>query len=441
MPDTSRPTGPLVFGDFLAYLQRQGFVIGVDHHLRLQQLLVRLGDQCAPHELKLLLCPLFATSAQEQALFCRAFTNYFTLFHTAPPWLDEPSGAAEPDAASPEATAAVPAKPVRWRSQLLWTVLTVITLTGAALFIPAVWRALNPIPPTPTVTPIADPSPIISASPASSPSVTATETTTVTPDPVPVTPSPNPTPTPTLAPWPRVRAWAYAQRQPLRALAVILPVVGFLLLEARRRRQQQLLLERVQGRELPLTWPVRVTAPELKFYRNEQFYRAARGLRRRQVGEFERLDVARSITATIAAQGYPNFRYRPDSRVPEYLLLIDRAAAQDHQARLFDTLAQALEREGLFLVRYFYDGDPRICRTGADTGDIHLTELQKRYPAHRLLLFGDGERLLDPLSGAFASWAALLLEWPERALLTPISRATWGWREKVRTPTYQTKPG
>jgi WD40 repeat protein len=218
-------------------------------------------------------------------------------------------------------------------------------------------------------------------------------------------------------------------RNAIRIAAVAIPLLCFLIYELIRYRRRKLILERARGRKPPRTWPIAVPSPELKDYRSERFYRAARGLRRRQVGEFHRLDVARTIAATIEARGYPNFRYRPDSRVPEYLILIDRASWRDHHAALFDALARAMEREGLFVQRYFYDGDPRICTDDATLRSVSLTDLQKKYPAHRLLIFGDGERLIDPVSGRLASWATLLLEWPDRALLTTEPRR--GLREKT----------
>src|SRR5262249_49867747 len=64
-------------------LRRQGFAISVEHHLRLQLLLTRLAGECAPEDLKTLLCPLFATSRDEQMRFHGAFDSYFELFKLA----------------------------------------------------------------------------------------------------------------------------------------------------------------------------------------------------------------------------------------------------------------------------------------------------------------------------------------------------------------------
>ena len=86
MSDTRRRTDahtdPLVFDDFLTHLRRQGFDIGVDHYLRLQELLSKVGAECAPQDLKTILAPIFATNQAQQEQFHRAFDNYFSLFQT-----------------------------------------------------------------------------------------------------------------------------------------------------------------------------------------------------------------------------------------------------------------------------------------------------------------------------------------------------------------------
>jgi hypothetical protein len=69
----------IAFGDFLVFLQAKGFTIGVDQHLRLQQLLARIAGECRPEELKTLLCPLFAGSRDRQREFYSAFDQFFAI--------------------------------------------------------------------------------------------------------------------------------------------------------------------------------------------------------------------------------------------------------------------------------------------------------------------------------------------------------------------------
>ena len=408
--------GQLAFGDFLAHLRRRGFAIGVDHHLRLQRLLDEVGGRCAPQDLKTLLCPVFATNEKEQELFYRAFDDYFELFRLAAP--PKPERDLRPDEREEPRPAT---RRSRWRSPLAYTLLAVL-IVALAVFAaknPQIrkWFGQTPPSPTPAQTP-APPTPTIQQ-----PATTASTAPSATPAPFSIQPI-------SLTPasfWTRRKA-------ALRWFAILAPLLVFLINELIRYRRRRLILERTRGRRPPFTWPINVPAPELKDFRSERFYRAARGLRRRQMGEFHRLDVARTIAATVEARGYPTFRYRVDSRVAEYLILIDRASWRDHQARLFDSLAEALQREGVFPdrepLRFFFDGDPRVCSAESEDGDIHLADLQKKYPAHRLLVFGNGERLLNPVSGEIESWAAMFEEWSERALLTPEPVASWGLREK-----------
>jgi len=399
----------LAFGDFLAHLRRRGFAIGVDHHLRLQRLLDEVGGQCAPQDLKTLLCPLFATNEKEQELFYLAFDDYFELFRLA----EQP----KPDRDLRPAVGEEPGPATRrsrWRSPLAYTLLAVVVVALAvfAARSPQIKEWFGLAQPSPTPTPSQTQAPPM-------PTIQQSTTTAV--------------PTPSVPP-PPTSFWV-RHRNTLRWLAILAPLLVFLINELIRYRRRRLILERTSGRKPPFTWPITVPAPELKDFRSERFYRAARGLRRRQMGEFHRLDVARTIAATVEARGYPTFRYRADSRVAEYLILIDRASWRDHQARLFDSLAEALQHEGVFPdrepLRFFFDGDPRVCSAESKDEDVLLTDLQKKYPAHRLLVFGDGERLLDPLSGEIESWVETLEEWPERALLTPAPVASWGWREKL----------
>lgn len=221
----------------------------------------------------------------------------------------------------------------------------------------------------------------------------------------------------------------YQQHRNFVRLGMILtPFLIFLLYEWYRLNQRKQVIYQQRSKKPPLTWPLKIETSALPFYGSEKFYMAARHMRRRQIGEFHRLDVDATIAATVGSLGYPSFRYKPNSTLPEYLILIDSTVSRDHQAQLFATLARALEQEDIFLARFFYDGDPRVCR-GEDGEGIHLAELHDKFSEHRLLIFGDGEKLLDPLTGRLAGWANIFLNWQDRALLTPEPPVQWGSRE------------
>jgi TolB-like protein/Tfp pilus assembly protein PilF len=398
----------LAFAGFLEQLSRQGFTIGVDRYLRLQELLNQIGGRCAPADLKTLLCPVFAVNKAQQKLFHEAFDSYFHLFQS-PAKKQDPGGAAIDW--YPTVLGGYQPMAVREWPYFLGGALVVVLILVVGLFIlpkgpeeetlaqtPAARAApQNPSPAKPNPPPVENAAP----KPAAFPRSPCSESSSV-----------------------------FYQRGGIavRLTLTLAPLVFFAFYEWYRFDRRRLALRKQRGKKPPYVWPLRVRVPALRPFDSEQFYSAARLMRRRQVDEFHRLDVDASVAATVAALGYPSFTYKSASKMPEYLVLIDRASFRDHQAELFNLLGKTLEEEGVFVVRYFYDGDPRLCRS--ETGEaFHLSDLQKRYSRHRLIIFGVGEKLIDPITGKLESWVSAFSDWQERAVLTPETPSRWGVQE------------
>jgi hypothetical protein len=418
-------SGPPAFEDFLAHLSRQGFVIGVDHYLRLGLLLTKTGREYAPQELKTLLCPIFATSENEQERFYQAFEKFFESSkisgesdteHTPRMFASHTERTPPSDSKDSIDLRALLSPGLKILIGVMaFGLMTIFILSARTEFIRYAKSIFGSPTPLPTPTTVRqEPSPTIKPTIiAPQPGAPATAAAAGTP-----------TPTPTPVPKPGLSELLSKYSAVIAAVASALIMICIWWLWRRQRKS-------AGAHKPPFTWRIQAPATDLKEYKAERFYKAARLLRSRQVGEFYRLDIPRTIAATVAAMGYPSFRYRPDSRAPEYLVLIDRASPRDHQARMFDSLAQALEREGIFLLRYFYNGAPHACWNENPGQPVHLVDLQKKYLTHRLLIFGDGRGLTDPISGRLAPWTATLLEWPDRAVLTPKTVASWGFLEKT----------
>ena len=396
----------LPFGEFLAVLRARGFTITVEHHLRLARLLARTGPALTPAELKGLLGPVFATDAAEQEAFHSAFEGYFGAL------LAPHERAALEDDEAPQIPEAASVRRFRW---LPWALVATVVAAAVLLFRPPTTRRASP------------PAPPAPAAPADLPPANQPPPAQPTTAPNAAAPAPPSAVTPSTGA--RMEDFLHAHRTAAHGAAVALILVGFAWGEGRHWRRRDLLIKRARQRRPPFSWPLRVSVPQIRDLRSSPFYAAARALRRRQAGDTEHLDLRQTLLATIRRGGLPRLIYRRGSRVPEYLILIDSAAPRDHQAAYFDHLADTLAREGLFIARYFYRGDPRVCWDGRTAHT--LADLRRLHPDHRLLLFGDGAGLLDPLTGAPAGWLPLLLEWRERALLTPLPSMRWGWREET----------
>lgn len=431
MAEPLRNSAVLVFDEFLAYLRQQGFVIGVDHYLRLQELLNKISGECGPGELSTLLCPIFATSHSQQEKFYRAFNSFFALLQSAPA-ATRGSVRGEEQTGQSDSGVNQSINRAGWKKPANLSAALGVLLVAAAL---AFWL-INPGP-------IQNKNENINQQTNQNQNANQDintnsenrnnqnrnsnrgETGNKNDNPAP-TPSADSTARPNVSSPSPPALLGPELRTFIRIAATGAPVILFLLYEYVRYRRRKLVLQKKRAKKPPFVYALRIEPPAHKIFNSEQFYTAARRMRRRQTDKFHRLDVRATVEATTRSLGYPSFRYKADSKIPEYLVLIDRASFRDHQAQLFENLARALKQEGLYVTTYFYDGDPRICRSS--TGKyIQLSELQNKHADDRLLIFGDGDKLIDPLTGDLEPWTSGFLYWPDRGVLTP--EALWGLRE------------
>jgi hypothetical protein len=160
----------------------------------------------------------------------------------------------------------------------------------------------------------------------------------------------------------------------------------------------------------------------------------ARELRRRRTVQSRELDTEATIAATLRGGGLftPVFGSRVE---PDYLVLIDRASLADHQAKLAETLVQALAMSDVSIECFYYDGNPLICRSAETPGrgmrfsTVGLDELSTRFPEHRVMLFSDGRGFFDGFTGEPARWLPGLESWIEKVVVTPEPSDRWGRRE------------
>src|ERR1041384_849640 len=406
------PDSHLIFGDFIESLRARGFTIGIGHQLRLQKLLSRIGPECKPHELKTVLCPIFATDEREQTRFYEEFEKYFDYESS----IETGSEAVEPVAAEAEVEEERASTTKRIKFALIAALLLLAVIGLPRL--PNVWSGNPP-------------------------------GTDVTPTPTPEISTPTPTPlTVTLFQNLSVEASTL-----FRILLALLPFIIFAIYEIYRRIKQRQRRRESNDRAQP-TIPVRFGASPNDLYDPDEVIRIARLLRARQRAGTSQLDLAASIAATIKALGFFSLREKAVSKPTEYLVLIDRAAFRDHQARLFYELARKLYAESVFVTCYFFEGDPRVSflspfesiaaapvvRTPetqqkleaeakkAQRGATH-EDLHDLHAGHRLLIFGECADLVDSVTLQTVDWIKVFSHWQDRAILTPLPPSFWDAHE------------
>ncbi len=195
-----------------------------------------------------------------------------------------------------------------------------------------------------------------------------------------------------------------------------------------RRRKEKLILNHVPNDKAPYIWSL--TFPNVQgLIFNENFYKTISELRRRSDSEVQRMDMARTIKATIKNAGFVKLQYRPQTRPNEYLLLIDSHTPQNHRAQLFNLLYHAFDASEVLIERFYYDGDLRLFWNEKNRRGISLNALQNAYPEHRLIIVGSAVSVLSPTNGKFLRWVNVFDTWRTRALLTPRPVFDWDARE------------
>jgi hypothetical protein len=402
----------LPFEHLIEQLRRHGLHIGVDHHLRVRQLLNRCAARCSPAELKTLLCPVFATNAEQQELFYRAFEIAYPFFCDA---------FAEGSAVVPAAGAVAGAPQIAIRRWPYIAAGLIAVILSVAYFTRQFTAERNR---PPQQAPAAASTPDAVKPESSSPARSGAEASRASDGDRRVGFEVNRLP-PSESRW---LAWYWEHRIAIGFTAVLGPLFLWLSWEIYRFRKRRLLIRKARGKVPPYSWPVCAeVAPEI--YDPQELTAVSRLLHRRYQGESEMLDVGGTVAASIEALGFPTFRYRRDSRLPEYLFLIDRASFRDHQSLLHEHLATMLRRQGLYVNTYFYECDPRVCWSSSSDEPCYLEDLQRTRAGYRLLLFGNGEQLLDAVTGRLVHWRRVFEPWADRAVLTSEPPSQWGARE------------
>lgn len=400
----------LIFDDFLYYLRRQGFAIGVDHHLRLQEMLNKLGADCEPVDLKYLLCPIFATSEKQQQQFYRAFDSYFIPLVVAAKTTKvtvtaEKSPFIKPGKKKTAEFLEEAVNPPKWPF-ILVGVLLVILVIVFILLLGERPEKKNQIEINTTQVQTK------SGTTLEDENKNKTELETEKPE------------------WVKELYSLFQKyRYLFRWVGLLAPFITLLLIELYKYNRRRVVLVRQRGKKPPFIWPLKIESPGIILIKNDRFHEAAHFLRKRMASDILCLDLEKTISSTIIEAGYPKFRYKYLTRPPEYLILLDMPSYQDHYAQLWDSLVTALGGEGVYVTRYFYEKDPRVCFKQPDGQREYLFDLKNRYCDHRLIIFGDGDELLDLLTGEIASWTVLFQTWRERALLTTRSPREWGRQE------------
>jgi len=424
--------------EFIDELRDGGFNVGAEQYIAAQDLLLALAAQGRwsghAEELRTYLAPLLCKSPREQ----ENFNQYFEQ------WLERKPHLAAPSVAKKEPVVTESTVPpsqsflqiIRehwqdfvWFSRRWWkvaAVLSVLIVIGGMIYFSRQ---------TPQQTQPAQPNTDTTSTTQSS-----TDTTSAPPSPAaqPIQSNQQQEEMRLRALVAKINAFADAEQYRgwpgfyrryyavIRFGVAILPLLFFLGWFYRQRP----LLEKGSAAKTPELHRLKVKGAGEQLFHGPTFRRFAQEMRRHRESGVGDLDLPATVETTTQQGGIFTPVYGKRQILPEYLVLIDRASFHDQQARFVDENLARLRADGVFVERYYFDCDPRVCRSD-DPYSPHLTlqELAARYSEHRLMIFSDGAGLMHPLTGRPQRWLELFSAWTDRAVLTLEAPRHWGYRE------------
>ena len=192
------------------------------------------------------------------------------------------------------------------------------------------------------------------------------------------------------------------------------------------RRKAQLFLINRPTSEKPELHRITVRGLDNEVLPPVLFLRIAQQFRRRIDTPSGELDIGRTVMESVRRRGWFTPVYGQRQIPPEYIVLIDRATRSDYQAKIYEAMVEHLAGNGVFLKAFSFDRDPRLCYPLDHEGPaVSLHALAARHHEDRLVIFSEGDGMLDPVTGELGPWTDDFHRWKDRALLTPTSAGTW----------------
>ena len=206
---------------------------------------------------------------------------------------------------------------------------------------------------------------------------------------------------------------------------------------------------------------LRVKGSGTEFFTSPGFRRITQQLRRHRLFESSELDAERTVVKSAGRGGWFTPIYLWQKRLPDFLILIDRAGFRDLQGHLIDDLVRNLRAGRVEIDCYDFYSDPRVCYLSADKPPVSqrreegavsaktsagstqsatavavleeedrsggsapaqrfsLEDLLAKHPNHNLFIFSDTSGFFSPLSGHIQPWVEQFSQWTFRALLVP----------------------
>jgi WD40 repeat protein len=427
--------------DFIFQLRAAGYKIGVSQHIAAQELVLALIDRGesldSPEHLSTLLGPIFCTSPTEQDDFQQQFSGWIKFLRdTQLPanTTDVPTSISSTDtdtSAQPTPFGNIGSR--KFKRKLVYTTFAISLL--ALVFGVLRYYILPPtkkVLPTPTTTGVL-PTPTATGvlpTPTTTGVLPTPTTTGVLPTPTTTTPIPKPIASPKVNSLPFFPGW-----QLVYICALLVPTFAlafFIIWRLWHFKKDPLFLQRLSSPQEPEQQKLSMGGLEHNLFPPILFSHIAKGLKRRMHKPSKELDMKKTIDSTLRNGGFLTPVYEILQVPLEYLILIDRSSFRDHQTQFIKEMIDLLKQDGVFITKYFFEGNPKVCFGEAiGSPPKKLKEIMNQYQQHLLIIASDAHEFFSAINGELEPWVGQIESWQERVILTPNPIGNWVRQEKV----------
>jgi WD domain, G-beta repeat len=205
-----------------------------------------------------------------------------------------------------------------------------------------------------------------------------------------------------------------------------------------RYKNQKFTLKFNADSHLPSSWTIRIPNSATVLM-DEKFYIAVSEMRKRDINDSKRIDVKKTINASINNGGMIEFNYLQTLNTKNYLVLIDINSDANHRAKLHEFIIKSLLNHDVPIDYFYFNNDIQFCWNDTIKG-ITISELRHKYGDYQLIIFSNGASLIDTNSGALNDWTNVFDAWRKKIILTPRIPKDWDNREAILAQKFRILP-
>lgn len=196
-----------------------------------------------------------------------------------------------------------------------------------------------------------------------------------------------------------------------------------------RRIRQNLIFKRFNVLNSPQLHDIWIDYKAENIYQADIFRRISHGFRTFEPIRTVQLEIDQTIEKTVKNAGMFTPIWKSIFISPQYLVLIERKSYQDQLANFADEITNNLKESGIYIDRYFFEGDARIYYPeNINEPLLSLSQLFSKHPDHRLLIISEGKSFFNPFTGKPENWLEKFSHWKAKVIFTPATPQKWDYR-------------